>query len=139
MVYAQNEILLFDNEWSSIHNNIDQCYKHNGELKGVNIEEYTLNDSIYIKYMNRQNKSMLLEVRTVNTLSCIHYRMLGDAKGSSRVLVMFTFWSGYLHRCDNLWKFIELCSYVCVLCLLMLNKMLKEKIHITEIQWRIKL
>lgn len=48
MVYAQNEIL-FDNEWSSIHNNIDKCYKHNGELKEVITEEYILHGSIYIK------------------------------------------------------------------------------------------
>lgn len=48
MVYAQNEIL-FDNEWSSTHNNIDKCYKHNGELKEVITEEYILNGSTYIK------------------------------------------------------------------------------------------
>lgn len=49
MAYSQNEILHNnnENEWSvSIHNNVDQSYKHNGELKEPNIEEYILHGSM---------------------------------------------------------------------------------------------
>lgn len=50
MSYSQNEILLLDKEWSSVHDNIDQCYNHKTELKEANSKEYILYGAIYIKY-----------------------------------------------------------------------------------------
>lgn len=55
-----NELLLY--------NHMDESQEHNVQWKKPVTEEYTLCDSSYIKFNNRQNQFFMLEIWRVVTL-----------------------------------------------------------------------
>lgn len=64
LVWKNNMWDIHTKEYYEPIKNKDESHKHNVEQKKTETKEYILYDPINIEFKNRQNKSMVLEVRT---------------------------------------------------------------------------
>lgn len=81
----------------TIHN-MDESQKHYEEWKKLHVKGYILNDSIYMKLNNRQNKSMVLESRVVVAYESWSLTRLKGMRGFFEVMEKFCIWLKRLHR-----------------------------------------
>lgn len=94
--------------------NMHESHKNNFEQRQLITEEYILYDSIYLHYKNRQNYSVVLEIRIVVTL--VREKWL-EVSGSLRLQEMFGF-RCWLRGCVQLCKHSENCILMtCTFCM----------------------
>lgn len=109
-IYSPSGILQYshEHEWTTTNNSIDKSHQCSDKQKKPSAKEYTLNDFIYLRYLNRKQ---ICALRSQGSGSILGVTGRGT-RDTSGWLGMVCFLNSVLtHGCVLLWQFDKLHPY----------------------------